>query len=87
MSAVIDKIETDEDLKLDFEAMVASILPWDHIANNKAYSNKNEKHSVSDTRIASMVGGRDQQTKLDLRCYNIKEHKTLSNKDKSVLRE
>ena len=33
-----------------------------------------------------MVRGRDQQIKLDLRFCDIKECKTLSNKDKRVLR-
>ena len=39
--AEIAKIDTDEDLKLDFEAMEAYILPWDPIDNNKDYLNKN----------------------------------------------
>ena len=42
---------------------------------------------MSDAGIASMVGGRDEQTKLDLRFYYVKEHNTLSNEDKSDLRE
>ena len=66
--------------------MTACILPYNPASNNKAYSSKNEKHNVSDSGIASMLGGRYQNTKLDL-IYNYKEHKILSKNDKNVLRE
>ena len=50
--------------------MVAYILPYDPKGNNTEFSNKNEKHSVSDLVIVSIVGGRDQGTKLDIRFYD-----------------
>ena len=74
-------------LKSDFEAMSACIFPDDPAANNKAYSNKKKKHIVSNAEISSMVGGRVQETKLDLRFHDSKEQKTLSNKDTFLLRE
>ena len=82
--AAIAKVETVEELKTDFEAIEAWILPHDHWANNKAYSNANDKCSVSDAVIVSMVGGIDQENKLDLRFYDFKEWKTLGENDKSV---
>ena len=85
--AAIAKVETNDNLKSDFEEMAAYILPCDHIANKKGNSNKNRKHRVFDASVESIVGGRDQQTKLDLRFYDHKEYKTLSNEDTSVLRE
>ena len=38
----IAKVESDEDLTSDFEAMAACILPHEPVGNKKAYSNKNE---------------------------------------------
>ena len=49
--AAIVKAETDDNLKSYFEAMVACILQRDPLANNKANSNKNEKHSVSELAL------------------------------------
>ena len=57
----IAKVEKDESLKSDFEGMSAYVLLCDHVANNKANSNKTEKHSVSDASVASMVGGRKKR--------------------------
>ena len=51
--------------------MAAYVLTYDHVANNKANSNKNGK-SVPDVSVESMVGSRDQQTKLDLCFHEIK---------------
>ena len=68
-----------------FEAMEAYILPHDPVANKKANPNKNEKQSVSDASITSIVGGRNQKD-LDLHFYDIKEHKTLSVDDKIALK-
>ena len=84
--AAISKVETEENLKSDFEAMAAYIMPCYPLANDKANSNRNEKHSVSDSSVASMVGGRNQKD-LDLRFYDIKECKTLSVDDKTSLKE
>ena len=67
--------------------MEACILPYDHVAINKSQSNKNEKCNVSDAVIVPIVGGRDQETKLELRFYDFKEFNTLRNKDNDVLRE
>ena len=39
---------------------------------------------MSNAYIVSIVGGRDQETKLDLKCYDFKWWKTLSNNDKSI---
>ena len=66
--------------------MAAYVLTYDPVANNKANSNKNGK-SVPDVSVESMVGSRDQQTKLDLCFHDVKKCKTLSNKDKLILRE
>ena len=74
----IAKAETDEELKSDFEAMTAHILLYEPVSNNKANSNQNEKWSVSDAGITSMVGVRDQETKSCLRFYVFKEGKNLS---------
>ena len=82
--AVISKAQTGEELKSDFEYIEAYILPHDFVANNKDASNKNEKQNVPDTCIVSIIGGRNQQTKLDLRFYSFREYKTLSENDKSV---
>ena len=75
--------------RLEKRCFRASKTPYGHdaVANNKAYSNKNEKHSVSDVGVAPIVGARDQQTNLCLRFYDIKECKTLSNEDKQFLHE
>ena len=67
--------------------MTTFILPSDPVANNKACSNKNDKHNVPVTGIASMVGVRHQETKLDLRFYDFEKHNALSNKDRAVLCE
>ena len=83
----IAKVENSEGLKSDFEAMAAHIFPYDHVANNKAYLNKNKKHNVSDSGIVSMVRDRYQKNKLDLRFYNFGEQKPLSDNDKHVLHE
>ena len=61
--------------------MAACILPHYPVANNKAKPNKIEKCSVSNARVASMVGDRNHKN-LDHRFYDIKEHKTLSIDDK-----
>ena len=42
---------------------------------------------MCDSGIVSMAGGRDKNAKLDLRFYNYKEYKTLSENDKNVLHE
>ena len=42
---------------------------------------------MSDAGIVSIVELIDQETKIDIRFYDIKEHKTLRNKYKLVLRE
>ena len=34
--ADVDKLETEEELNSDFEAMSACILPYDHVANVNA---------------------------------------------------
>ena len=68
-----------------FEAMEAYILPHDPVANKKANPNKNEKQSVSDAIIASMVGGRNQND-LDLYFYDFKECKTLSVEGETALK-
>ena len=68
----IVQVETNDKLKSDFEEMVACILPYNPVSNKKTNSNKNGKHSASDARVSSIVGGRDQKTKLDLRFYDIK---------------
>ena len=80
----IAKVETEEDLKSCIENIIACILPHDPVAYNKDASNKNEKQNVPDTCIVSIIGGRNQQTKLDLRFYGFREYKTLSENDKSV---
>ena len=49
------------------EAIEAFILPCDPVNNNKECWNKNEKWNASDVGSVSMVEGRDQDTKLDLR--------------------
>ena len=54
------KVKTDEDIKSDFEAIAACILPYNHVANNKAYSHKNEKHNAYDASIEITVGDRDR---------------------------
>ena len=46
---------TENTLKSDFEEIAVYVLPYDHVVNNNANSNKNGKHSVSDTIIAPMV--------------------------------
>ena len=66
--------------------MEAHVLPHDPVANNKANSNKSEKHSVLDANVESMVGGRNKKY-LDLRFYDYKECKTLSIDDKTALKE
>ena len=71
MLAAIAKVETDDSLKSDFEGMEAYILPCDPVANKKANSNKTRKHSVLDTKVASMVRGRNKKD-LDLRFYDYK---------------
>ena len=58
--ATIDKVETDEELKSDFEAMSAYILTYDPVANKKDYSNKNKKRDMSNAVIASTVGDRNR---------------------------
>ena len=75
--AAIAKVETDKELKSDFEATSACILLCDTVSNNKAYSNNNDKHSASDIGIVSIAGGRDRETKTDLRFYDI-EHLQFS---------
>ena len=82
ISATISKVETNEEIKSDFEATKACILPHDPAANNKVCSNKNQKNSASNVGITSMIGGRDKETKLDSRFYDHKECKTLINTDK-----
>ena len=57
----IAKVETGESLKSDFEGMSACILPHDHVANNKANSNKKDKCSVADDTVASMIGGMNKK--------------------------
>ena len=42
---------------------------------------------MSNSGIVSIVGVRDQNTRLDLRFYNHKECKTLINNDKNKLHE
>ena len=85
--ATIAKVETDEETKSHFEAISASILLFDPVVRSKVYSNRKDKKNVSDAGVASIVGDRHRETKIDLRFYGAKENKTLSNKDKSVLRE
>ena len=46
--AEIAELETNNKLKSDFEEMTSCILPCDHVSNNNADSNKNEKCSASD---------------------------------------
>ena len=67
--------------------MTASILPCDHMTNNKAYSNKNNKCNVSDAGIVPIAGYRDRESKTDRFFCDIKECKNLSNKYMSLLRE
>ena len=42
-------------MKPDFEAMIAWVSTYNPAAKNKAYSNKNEKYSVSRTCIVSII--------------------------------
>ena len=83
--ATTDEIEMDEDLKSNFDEMAAFVLPFDHVASKKIYSHKNDEHNFSETGISSILGGRDQESRIILCFYDTKEHKTLSNKDKTVL--
>ena len=65
--AAVTKVETEKELKSYFEAIEDRILPCNPIARNKAYSNKTEKFNVSNTDVASMVGGMGRETNIDLR--------------------
>ena len=83
--AVIAKVETDDDLMSNFEAMVAYVLLCDPLANNTS-SSKSDRHNVSELNDSSMIGGRTCQN-LDLRFYDQKDFRTLNIEYEKKLRD